>query len=232
MSRHETSHGDRYADMPAGLRKAIATLSSRHGVDPRVMMEIAKIESGGNGYRSNTRHGSMLGPWQFDPKTAKAYGLAPGERTHVWKSTEAAIELYKDNAEKIGNTLGRKPKPGEVFLGHLMGLGGAKKILKNPHRNAVAVRGHAAITGNGGTAKDTCGRFRDRWVSRFDEALKTPARSHAAAHHKKEDSEEVVVTTSRSPRRAFTALAQGPKAAEHPDPRHSGPSRTHHHTPD
>lgn len=215
-------HDDRYAGMPAGLRRAIGALSAKHGVNPHVMMEIAKIESGGNGYKADTRNGSMLGVWQFDPKTAKAYGLNPAQRTDVWKSTDAAIRLYKDNAEELQDILGRKPKPGEVFLGHLMGLGGAEKILKNPHKNAVAVRGSSAILGNGGTAKDTCGQFRNRWVAHFDDAVKTPAPEKRA----------VATVTPRppaaasSPKRFFTALVERSKTEDPREHLRSAPSRT------
>ena len=141
----------------------------KYGLPEGTLARMAYIESRGNPNASNPSGADGL--MQFMPGTAAAYGLRHGVDTRdASKSIDAAARLARDNAAHFRKTLGREPTPGEIYLMHQQGAGGATKLLRNPAARAVDVVGAKAVEQNGGDPSMTAGQFADMWLSKFDGA--------------------------------------------------------------
>ena len=128
------------------------------------MMRIAMIESSGNPKAHNAS--GAAGLFQFMPGTAKAYGLS--DPYDPVASADAAARLTRDNRDYLTQKLGREPTPGELYLAHQQGMGGAEKLLTNPDAKAADLVGAKAVTQNGGTADMTAQQFANKWISKID----------------------------------------------------------------
>ncbi len=155
-----------FAAMPAYLHDLIEEKAALYGVDPDTMKAICKLESGGVGYKPTAANPNSRarGLWQFMPDTAARYGLELDERFDPEKSTDAAARLTRDNAQILKRLLGRDPSPGELYLAHQQGAGGAINLLSNPGSLAVNVVGLAHVLDNGGSPLDTSAQFASLWV--------------------------------------------------------------------
>ncbi|WP_246389509.1 transglycosylase SLT domain-containing protein [Aminobacter niigataensis] len=136
------------------------------------MKIIAQIESGGNPRAKNPRS-SAGGPFQFIDSTAKAMGLA--DRYDVDQASDAAARLMKGNAGHLRKVLGRDPTPGELYLAHQQGAGGAAKLLANPDAKASSVVGADAVRLNGGRAGMTAGQFARLWINKAENGYVLPS---------------------------------------------------------
>jgi hypothetical protein len=125
---------------------------------------LAKIESGGN---PNARNPSgAAGLYQFMPATARQYGLT---NPFDPQASQVAVEkLTADNRAYLKGKLGREPSPGELYLAHQQGAGGAVKLLANPNASAASVVGRQAVIQNGGSEGMTAGEFANKWISKFE----------------------------------------------------------------
>jgi hypothetical protein len=155
--------------MPTDPRVAavIAAAAQGSGLDqryPGFMERMAQIESSGNPDASNAS--GAAGLYQFMPKTAQAYGLADPYDPEA--SAQAAARLTLDNEGTLKRSLGRDPTPGELYLAHQQGAGGASKLLANPDAPAADLVGAKAVTSNGGTAGMTARDFAGLWLNKFD----------------------------------------------------------------
>ena len=141
------------------LRKAAA----KHGQDGETLVAIAQIESGlnPNAKNPNSSAGGLL---QFVDGTAKGYGLA--NKFDPVQSADAGARLLKDNRTYLAKALGREPTPGELYLAHQQGAGGAAKLLANPNRRASDLVGYDAVRLNGGSATMTAADFASKWTSK------------------------------------------------------------------
>lgn len=153
----------------ADLERIVAENARRYGLDPRTMSRIAEIESS---FRPNAKNptSSAGGLFQFIDSTAKSYGLT--NRYDPATAADAASRLARDNAAILRKRLGRDPLPGELYLAHQQGAGGAAKLLANPNARAVDVVGAKAVRLNGGSADMTAGQFADLWIGKFDKGYK------------------------------------------------------------
>jgi hypothetical protein len=143
------------------LASTIRAAAAQYGVDPGVMLKIAQVESGMNPAARNPKS-SAGGLFQFIDGTAGQYGLA--DRFDPVAASDAAARLTRDNTATLRRGLGREPTPGEIYLAHQQGAGGALKMLQNPS----APVGGAAIALNGGAPGMTGGDFAQKWVGKFD----------------------------------------------------------------
>jgi len=72
------------------------------------------------------------GLFQFSQMTWKQFGV--GDRLDPSANTEAAIRLANANFALLKKGLKRDPLPGEVYMAHNIGAGGALRLLKaDPH---------------------------------------------------------------------------------------------------
>ena len=161
--------------IPAGeidprLSSAISTASSSSGVDPAYMTRLALVENGGK-VEGGSPLSSAQGPFQFLSGTAKQYGLAnPNDPT---ASADAAARLTLDNKAALMNALGREPTPGELYLAHQQGVGGAIKLLQNPNAPVESVIGAQAARNNAATPGMTAGQFANKWTGKFGDIVQT-----------------------------------------------------------
>lgn len=135
---------------------------------------LAQVESAGN---PNARNPSgAAGLYQFMPGTAKEYGL--DNPYDPIASRKAAERLTADNRAALAKALGRDPGPGELYLAHQQGAGGARALLANPEAPAVEAlssayggnrqKALAAILQNGGKPDMRAGDFANKWISKFE----------------------------------------------------------------
>jgi hypothetical protein len=147
------------------------------------LMRLRQIESGGDPNAVNKSTGAA-GPYQFIGSTAQQYGVT--DPTDIVQSTVGAINLTENNDRTLSKLLGRQATPGEWYLAHQQGSGGASALLSNPDKKAVDVltplyggkRNIAlqAVTGNGGTADMTAGDFSKLWTDKFSDIGAAPDR--------------------------------------------------------
>ena len=148
------------ADLTNGINQA----NAKYGLDPSYLPRLAQIESGGNVNAKNP-NSTAAGPFQFIRSTAQQYGLAnPNDPA---QAADAAARLALDNKNALASALGRDPTPGELYLAHQQGAGGAIKLLTNPDAPAAAVVGERAVALNGGRPGMTAGQFASQWVNKF-----------------------------------------------------------------
>ena len=143
----------------------IRSVAEDHGLDPDHFLRMAEIESG---YDPNAMHpkSKASGLFQFIPSTARQYRLR--NVFDPWANSEAAADLWQDNARMLGKHLRREPRPGEIYLAHQQGATGAISLLTNPGQPATKIVGHKAVVMNGGTEDMTAEAFAAMWVDRFE----------------------------------------------------------------
>lgn len=94
------------------VKQSIITQSKELGVDPAIMLSLAKAESG---FRQEARGGQAIGVFQLLPATAKVLGVNPYDMNdnikggikyyksmyNMFGSTELALAAYKSGAMAI-----------------------------------------------------------------------------------------------------------------------------------
>lgn len=110
------------AGTPHGQVQAAAV---KYGVDPNIAMAIVQIESNFNP-RAKAGTSSASGLFQFVRGTAERYGLSDPFDSAA--NADAGARLTRDNIEGLRRSLGREPSPGEVYLAHFLGFGGAQSL--------------------------------------------------------------------------------------------------------
>lgn len=151
------------------IASTIRAAAARYGLDPETMVRIAQTESSLNPNAANPQS-SARGVYQFIAPTWRQYGGAADPRDPA-ANIDAGMRLARDNVATLRNGLGRDPTPGEIYLAHQQGAGGALAMLKNPS----APVGGDAIALNGGTPGMTAGDFAQKWVGRFDGTASAPS---------------------------------------------------------
>jgi hypothetical protein len=152
------------------LSSAISTASANSGIDPAYMTRLALVENGGK-VEGGSPLSSAQGPFQFLSGTAKQYGLAnPNDPA---ASADAAARLTLDNKAALTSALGREPTPGELYLAHQQGVGGAIKLLQNPNAPVESVIGAEAARNNAATPGMTAGQFANKWMGKFGDIVQT-----------------------------------------------------------
>jgi len=152
------------ADIEAIIRAAAA----RRGVDPETLLQVARLESGLNPRAKNPKS-SAGGLFQFIDGTAKQYGL--DDKYDAYASADAGAALMADNTAGLRKSLGREPSPGELYLAHQQGLGGATSLLSNPSSRAADVVGSAAVNLNGGNPRMSAMDFTNLWNGKMAKGL-------------------------------------------------------------
>lgn len=162
------SAGDTSGKPMNSVEHIIRAAAAKYGVDGDTMVAIATIESGLDPNAKNP-HSSAGGLFQFIDSTAAAYGLA--DRYDPVQAADAGARLARDNAATLAAKLGRPALPGELYLAHQQGAGGAIKLLKQPSRLAIEAVGEKAVNLNGGKPDWTCKQFASLWTTKLDKVL-------------------------------------------------------------
>ena len=116
-----------------------------NGVDPDVLVRFAQNESGLDP-NAGSDTSSAKGLFGFTSGTAKTYGLS--DPTDPVASSDAAARLMKDNATGL-QSAGYDATPGNLYLSHFAGLGGARKVLAaDPSASAGDVLGASVVAAN------------------------------------------------------------------------------------
>lgn len=119
------------------VKDTILAAAKMVGVDPGLMATFAKIESG---FETGAKAGSSsaTGLYQFvsgtwDDMLAKygaKYGISPNtSRQDPRANALMGAEYLKENYQGLQKRLGRAPSITELYMAHLMGLGGASKLI-------------------------------------------------------------------------------------------------------
>ncbi len=156
--------------------RTIVLAAERVGVDPVTQLAITQLESGFKHTVKNQAGSSAGGLFQITNQTwrglIKKYGKRYGfdHRTSKYNARANALmgaHLTADNTAFIKKVLKRQPTPGEIYMAHLLGIGGAQKLFKAPrNKSAVGLLPSSAAgnkrlfyTSNG--KPRTAGQFRD-----------------------------------------------------------------------
>jgi hypothetical protein len=154
------------------VNAAIDRAAQEEGVDATTLRTIAQIESGGNPKARNPTS-SAGGLFQFIDSTAASMGLA--DKFDPYQAARAAARLAKHNAAGLRKVLGRDASPGELYLAHQQGLGGAAKLLRNPDAPATKIVGGDAVRLNGGKPGMTAGQFARLWIDKAENGYVMPS---------------------------------------------------------
>lgn len=117
--------GNQYA-LPSAKKHARTVLT------PELMRAIKKIESGGN---PNARTGKYKGAFQLSDEEFKKRG-GRGDIFNEKENERVAALKLQEEADQVAKKLGRPLTPGEVYLVHQQGVGGATAHLTNPDQPA------------------------------------------------------------------------------------------------
>ena len=151
------------------IKQLIIQQAQANGLDPATMLAIADIESK---FVAGAKNPSGAeGVYQFLPKTAAGYGLS--NPSDAKSNVSAGMRFTRDNIAYFKKTLGRDPTPGEIYLMHQQGMGGATKLMRNPNALAADVVGNKAVTQNGGWAGMTAGQFGGLWMNKMDKTYQS-----------------------------------------------------------
>lgn len=129
------------------------------------LYRLAQVESNLNPYARNP-NSSAKGLFQFVDATADAYGIT--DPFSVDQQVDAVNRFTEDNRGSLKRALGRDPTPGELYLAHQQGAGGAAKLLANPNTPAVQIVGEDQVVLNGGDRNMTSGEFAGKWINKFE----------------------------------------------------------------
>jgi hypothetical protein len=151
--------------MAAEIKDLIRRQALASGLDPNVMIRIGQIESGLNP-RAKNPNSSASGLFQFINSTGRQYGLT--NPFDAEQNTAAAMQFTSDNVSGLRRAFGRDPSPGEIYLAHQQGLGGAKKLLSNPDALAASLVGNQAVQLNAGRPNMTAREFAQLWDAKMN----------------------------------------------------------------
>jgi len=111
--------------LTADTKSMITEVAQSQGIDPKTMLTMAQIESGGNPNAVSAT--GAAGLYQFTGRTAKQYGIK--NRFDPRENAEAAAKFMADNAATL-KKYGIEPTAENLYLAHQQGAAGAAEILR------------------------------------------------------------------------------------------------------
>lgn len=145
------------------------------GVDPDVLTRIATVESGLDP-NARARTSTATGLFQFVQPTWRTWGAGADPRD-PYANADAGARFTAANVQGL-RAAGLDPTPGNTYLAHFAGLGGARKVLGSSDATPVAdVLDPAAIRANPFLARMTVGDLRAWADQKMGGAPATAARS-------------------------------------------------------
>jgi hypothetical protein len=136
--------GAKFAKGTEANQQMIVEESIKAGVDPKMMLALAAIESGGKSNAHNKSGASGL--FQFMPSNFKSYGLEDGKVYDPVLNTRAAIKMVKSNAKHLEKN-GIEANTGNIYLAHQQGAGGAVNLLKGGTVGKQAAAQNGGVNG-------------------------------------------------------------------------------------
>jgi hypothetical protein len=110
------------------IAQRIRQQAQERGVDPELAVSIAQAESGLKPGAKNPSS-SARGLFQVTNDTWKQYGGDPKKRMDVSENIRVGLDIIADNTAALSSTLGREPRPAEVYAAHFFGKAGARRVL-------------------------------------------------------------------------------------------------------
>lgn len=110
------------------IEQLIRQQAQERGVDPDLAVSIARAESSLNPRAKNPKS-SARGLFQVTNDTWKQYGGDPKKRMDVNENIRVGLDIIADNTAALSSTLGRAPRPAEVYAAHFFGKAGARRVL-------------------------------------------------------------------------------------------------------
>ncbi|ENQ5875824.1 lytic transglycosylase domain-containing protein [Acinetobacter baumannii] len=162
--------------------KQIALRAKQDGIDPSVALTISHIETGGKFNhtaqppigKDGKRLSSAYGLFQVLDDTWK--NLGGKDKNSVDEQIRIGLKHIKQANNYIRKNLGRDPVAHEQYLGHLLGPGGAVKVLKaDPNRPLIDVvrsydaKNANAIVKNNGMSGMTVGEAINKWRNKWNQ---------------------------------------------------------------
>lgn len=153
---------------------------------PRFVDTLIGIESSGNP-RALSPSGRYRGLGQFSEDLEQLYGIT--DWTNPDQQRRAIALHATSNARALRQRLGRDPSPGELYLAHQQGVGGAAVLLANPNATAFdALMSLPYYGGNAGLVRTAIENnlpssmkrqwrtisardFANTWISRFNSRI-------------------------------------------------------------
>jgi hypothetical protein len=130
------------------IAQTIKQRAQERGVDPELALAIAKAESGLRPQIKNPKS-SAHGLFQIVDDTWKQYGGDPKKRKDVNENIRIGLEILADNQRALSSTLGRAPRPGELYAAHFFGKAGAQRVLTaNPDAPISSVVSERVLKAN------------------------------------------------------------------------------------
>jgi hypothetical protein len=142
------------------IPKAISAEASRAGVDPKMALTVAQLESSMGANTGSRGNIFQLG----DPEWASAGGGAKGDTATDVRNGVKHLRSVKDDLEQ---RLKRKVEPWEIYMAHQQGVEGASNILLNPDKLAGQVTDPEYIRKNGGNPEGLAADFADKWRGKY-----------------------------------------------------------------
>ncbi|ENV92402.1 hypothetical protein F937_01796 [Acinetobacter calcoaceticus ANC 3680] len=155
--------------------KQIALRAKQDGVDPSVALTISHIETGGQfSHTAKNPTSSAYGLFQVLDDSWK--NLGGKDRNNVEEQIRIGLKHIKQANSYIRKSLGREPVAHEQYLGHLLGPGGAVKVLEaDPNRPLIDVvrsydsKNANAIVKNNGMSGMTVGQAINKWRNKWNQ---------------------------------------------------------------
>jgi hypothetical protein len=155
--------------------KQIALRAKQDGIDPSVALTISHIETGGQfSHTAKNPTSSAYGLFQVLDDSWK--NLGGKDKNSVDEQIRIGLKHIKQANSYIRKSLGREPVAHEQYLGHLLGPGGAVKVLEaDPSRPLIDVvrsydaKNANAIVKNNGMAGMTVGQAINKWRNKWNQ---------------------------------------------------------------
>lgn len=147
------------------IKAIITEAATRYGVDPETALKIAHIESKLDPKAQNPRS-SAGGLFQFIDDTWGRYGKG-ASKYDPYANADAGMRFTRDNIGILKKSLGRDPTPGEIYLAHQQGAGGALNLLTRAGDRAVDIVGGKQVRLNGGDENMTGQDFANLWAAKM-----------------------------------------------------------------
>ncbi|WP_290008120.1 lytic transglycosylase domain-containing protein [Acinetobacter pittii] len=155
--------------------KQIALRAKQDGVDPSIALTISHIETGGKfSHTAKNPTSSAYGLFQVLDDSWK--NLGGKDKNNIDEQIRIGLKHIKQANSYIRKSLGREPVAHEQYLGHLLGPGGAVKVLEaDPNRPLIDVvrsydsKNANAIVKNNGMSGMTVGQAINKWRNKWNQ---------------------------------------------------------------
>ncbi|UOF80835.1 putative internal virion protein [Caudoviricetes sp.] len=160
----------------ADISQLFADMERKYNLPAGYLNRTYQIESN-SGQNLFNKNSGAAGPFQFIPKTAKAYGL--DDPYDINASSEAAAKLAADNRAALQASGIKDPSAAHLYLAHQQGAGGASGLL-NSDKPASSVVGEKAVSWNGGQPDQTGSQFASGIMNKFNSGYNAGQSGQAA----------------------------------------------------